>query len=287
MLEPRNDEGPIRRCWERVSLPPVAVAWEAPMAIEVTKLVWRVPLAPGDNHVLLALADHASADGTNIFPGTARLASMTGYCERSIQKIRKRLVQSGLLIVTRKSTPTSPTHYRIDLEELRRRADTAELSSPPEPGSPPELSSPPEPSDPEGVNSVPRGGEPSSPKPPREPPKEPPPPAAGSGASDDLEAGVEAEYQQAASRTTITNPDSYRAGIRRRIQEERRAAEENAERKRERQSTIDACNLCNRDGIILLETDDGPLTYQCTHNQRDYRRYEIATATTEPKNVMA
>jgi hypothetical protein len=107
------------------------------MAIEVTKLVWRASLPPSDNHVLLALADHASADGTDIFPGTARLASMTGYCERSIQKIRKRLTNSGLLVVTRSSTPTSPTRYRIDLQKLRQVANAVEPSSPPELSSPP------------------------------------------------------------------------------------------------------------------------------------------------------
>jgi hypothetical protein len=255
------------------------------MAIEVTRLVWTVPLSSSEKLILLALADHASADGTDIYPGTARLASMTGFTERWITKIRKRLVQAELLVVTKPPTPTTPAHYRIDLTELRRLSDTGELNSPPEPGSPPELSSPPEPDDPEGVNSVPRGGEPSSPKPPEEPPKEPPPAVDGTGAFADLEAEVEAEFQEAARKQKIQNPVAYKDVIRRRKAGERRAEEQQAKRLRQHQAVIDACNLCVQSGIVMWETEDGPLTDRCTHNPSDYEGYEIATAASDSMNA--
>jgi hypothetical protein len=255
------------------------------MSIEVTDLVWEAQLKPNEMLVLLAHADHAHPDGTSVFPGTALLVKKTGLSERWVREIRRRLVERGLLVVTRPSTPTSPTHYRIDLEQLRQLADGGELTAPPEPAAPPELGTGPELSRGKGVNPVPRGGAPSAPKPPGNHQKEPPPGTVEIEDTDGLEAEIEAEYQEAARKTEVRSPSAYKKKIRLRKLAERQATAEQAERQRQYQATIDACLLCNTSGIILWETEDEPLSQQCTHNSSDYEGYEIATAASESMNA--
>lgn len=111
------------------------------MAINVMNLVWKTNLTSTEKLVLLALADHASLDGTNVYPGTARLVRMTRLSERWVRKIRRDLIDRGLLIETEPATPTRPAHYRIDLRVLRRLGKGEEQSSPPEPASAPDESS--------------------------------------------------------------------------------------------------------------------------------------------------
>lgn len=93
------------------------------------------------------------------------------------------------------------------------------------------------------------------------------------GAKGGIEQEVQKLYQQAIDRgTPINNPTSYKKKIREniRVQFEEQArtdAIRNAE-----QTAIDACQLCNADGNVAWETQEGraPESERCTHSPADY-----------------
>lgn len=67
------------------------------MSVKVMGLVWDLPLGRDEKFVLLAYADHADHGGHSIFPSVHLVASKTGYSERSIQVITRKLEAKGLL----------------------------------------------------------------------------------------------------------------------------------------------------------------------------------------------
>lgn len=71
------------------------------MSVEATSWVWRHSRAvnPGDRLVMLAIADHAWPDGTNAYPGMARLAAYTGLSEPGVTLCIKRQIALGELRV--------------------------------------------------------------------------------------------------------------------------------------------------------------------------------------------
>lgn len=69
--------------------------------------------------VLLALADHAEHDGTQVRPGVARIAWKTGLSERTVRGIVGRLRRDGVLVTVRTGGGSGhPTEYRLDLDAL-------------------------------------------------------------------------------------------------------------------------------------------------------------------------
>lgn len=54
--------------------------------------------SPTDRFVLIALVDHASEDGENIYPSINRLVSKTGFSDRTIQSSIKSLIEQGVLV---------------------------------------------------------------------------------------------------------------------------------------------------------------------------------------------
>lgn len=75
----------------------------------------RYPGRGGERLVAVALADNAHRDGTRIFPSIAELADRTKLSERSVQSHISRMVASGWLILTKKSTGRrgATNEYRI------------------------------------------------------------------------------------------------------------------------------------------------------------------------------
>lgn len=69
---------------------------------------------PPEEKVMIALAEHANDDGTNIRPGIVRLRWETGYSRTSILRIMKSLRKSGVLVQTRNPGPGRPSRYRFD-----------------------------------------------------------------------------------------------------------------------------------------------------------------------------
>src|SRR5574342_499607 len=68
------------------------------MSVKIMGLVWDYEIPRDEKFVLLAYADHASHDGTNVYPSVATIARKTGYSERSVQIITRKLQKMELLI---------------------------------------------------------------------------------------------------------------------------------------------------------------------------------------------
>ena len=69
------------------------------MSVKVMGAVFDIEgLSPTLKFVLLAYADHASHDGTGIWPAVQSIATKTGYSERTIQNSTKELQELGYMI---------------------------------------------------------------------------------------------------------------------------------------------------------------------------------------------
>jgi len=111
------------------------------MSVKVMGLVWDAELPKQEKFVLLAYADHAGHNGENIFPAVATMCRKTGFSDRSIQKITKRLLE--LKILERNGYGMNGTNkYNINLDVLSGFI-------------PPEHSSPPKEIHPEQISAKP------------------------------------------------------------------------------------------------------------------------------------
>jgi hypothetical protein len=68
------------------------------MSVKVMGWVWELDIPSSEKLVLLAYADHAAHDGTEIYPAIALVARKTGYSQREVQRATRRLESRGLLI---------------------------------------------------------------------------------------------------------------------------------------------------------------------------------------------
>jgi hypothetical protein len=90
--------------------------------------VWAVNFQPaGVKLVALAYAKFADPDGSNVYPGRARIMRMTGYGEDFVRDATVCLKKLGVLKETRKATYTTPAEYRIDLDVLAELAEADEV----------------------------------------------------------------------------------------------------------------------------------------------------------------
>lgn len=90
------------------------------MSVKVMTAVFeRYPNGGGE--MLLALADHASDDGTRVFPSIKALAEKTRQSERSVQYQLRRMQESGWLILVNAGNGGRSMHseYRISLEWIK------------------------------------------------------------------------------------------------------------------------------------------------------------------------
>lgn len=87
--------------------------------------VWFRDVRGSERDVLLALADHAHDDGTEIRPSMDYLAWKVGIGKRQAQRIVSSMRERGALIAVRESTRYEPTHYRMDLDALPLKAPYA------------------------------------------------------------------------------------------------------------------------------------------------------------------
>ncbi len=68
------------------------------MSVKVMGLVWDLKISREEKFILLAYADHADHEGGSIFPAISTIAEKTGYSERSVQRITRKLETSGYLV---------------------------------------------------------------------------------------------------------------------------------------------------------------------------------------------
>ncbi len=101
--------------------------------------VWDLDLPKPEKMVLMAMADQANHDGTNMFYSADLLSYMTGYTPRGVRKAMASLVKRGILIVaTRGGGRGRLTIYEADvdliLELARHRPRKGAHRSPFSPG---------------------------------------------------------------------------------------------------------------------------------------------------------
>jgi hypothetical protein len=86
------------------------------MSVKQMALVWEHDFGHAEQSIMLALADHAHDDGTQIRPSVARLAWKTGYEDRQVQRILKKLRDEMKILVCteRGGGRGKPNVYRFD-----------------------------------------------------------------------------------------------------------------------------------------------------------------------------
>lgn len=78
--------------------------------------VWEQSRAKGSARlVLLALADHAGADGGDAYPSVRRLACRCGVSERTVQEALKALAELGEITVDANAGPRGVNRYRLTM----------------------------------------------------------------------------------------------------------------------------------------------------------------------------
>lgn len=103
------------------------------MSIKVMTWVWDHSRAKGSqHHVLLAIADCASDDGSNAFPSIAELMRKTRLSERAVQYALKGLVVLGELFVSSNGGPRGCNRYRVIMTGPVQDQHPAEFAPPPQ-----------------------------------------------------------------------------------------------------------------------------------------------------------
>jgi DNA-binding Lrp family transcriptional regulator len=98
------------------------------MSAKVMGHVWDLDLPMQEKYVLLAMADHAHHDGSNVFPALDLIAFKTGYSKRTVQRYIRKLEDRGILVRVREPI-NHPIVYRVDLQagdirQYKRKQDT-------------------------------------------------------------------------------------------------------------------------------------------------------------------
>ena len=68
------------------------------MSVKTMAKVWDMALEPSEKFVLLAYADHADHDDTNMYPSIETIVKKTGYSERHVQRVTRALELKGFLV---------------------------------------------------------------------------------------------------------------------------------------------------------------------------------------------
>lgn len=95
------------------------------MSWEITKHAVKLKLSPGEKLTLMVMADHVPTGGRRCYPGVARMALMTGFSERKVQRALKSLRQKNIIatIADEKGGRSLKPKYEI-------RVENGDLSSP-------------------------------------------------------------------------------------------------------------------------------------------------------------
>jgi len=90
------------------------------MSVKVMGLVWESDLPRDEKFILLSYADHADHNGDSVFPSVTLISWKTGYSERQVQRITKKLIDKKILIEDGESM-YGTNLYRVDLQKLPKR----------------------------------------------------------------------------------------------------------------------------------------------------------------------
>ncbi|MEV2238801.1 helix-turn-helix domain-containing protein [Micromonospora sp. NPDC049891] len=94
--------------------------------------VWdHSPVGGTDRLVLLAIADCAADDGTDAWPSIATLARKTRVDTRTVQRVIRRLVEGGHLMVDTTAGGRKSNTYTVVMSESDPRQNATPGSTPP------------------------------------------------------------------------------------------------------------------------------------------------------------
>jgi hypothetical protein len=101
------------------------------LSAKATGLIWEADLPRPEKYVLLALADHAKEDGSDVYPSLARVQWKTGYSETQVRDIIRSLIEQRILVLVKKggNGSTDTNRYRIDFKALRMLQDFREWAA--------------------------------------------------------------------------------------------------------------------------------------------------------------
>lgn len=101
------------------------------MSVRVMTMVFdRYPNGGGEMMLALALADHASDDGTKVYPSIKALAAKTRQSERTVQYQLRRMEESGWLILVNSGNGGRNQHREYNISpEWIKGADFAPVQS--------------------------------------------------------------------------------------------------------------------------------------------------------------
>jgi len=103
------------------------------VSIKVMTWVWDHSRARGSqHHVLLAIADCASDDGSNAYPSITELMRKTRLSERAVQYALKGLMTLGELFVSSNGGPRGCNRYRVVMASTPQIQHPAEFAPPPQ-----------------------------------------------------------------------------------------------------------------------------------------------------------
>lgn len=103
------------------------------MSVKAMTWVWEHSQAKGAARmVLLALADHAGADGGDAYPSVARLSERCHLSERAVQEAVKTLVMAGELEVEQNTGPRGTNRYRLTFTPAESAPPAPAEDSPPQ-----------------------------------------------------------------------------------------------------------------------------------------------------------
>ncbi len=88
------------------------------MSVKVMGKVWDTDLPGNLKIVLLAYADAAEHDGTEIWPGRGRVALMCGIAVSTADRLTRELVKAGYLVQVAKGHRGQRAAYEIPLDRL-------------------------------------------------------------------------------------------------------------------------------------------------------------------------
>ena len=92
------------------------------MSGKMVGAVWELDLPHAEAWVLMALADHAHHDGSNMFASQKLLAWKTGYSERQIRRILESLEEQGLIVPESGGVGRGMIRsYRIELAAAKKK----------------------------------------------------------------------------------------------------------------------------------------------------------------------
>ena len=88
------------------------------MSVKVMGKVWDTDLPGNLKIVLLAYADASEHDGTEIWPGRGRVASMCGIAVSTADRLTRDLIKAGYLVQVAKGHRGQRAAYEIPLDRL-------------------------------------------------------------------------------------------------------------------------------------------------------------------------